>query len=175
MTVAVSRRTVTPPALHIALPGALAEEVRDLAERRGDHAPAMVAALMRRLIDGEMIDSLLAPLADAPEPEPVGQGRMTFQNVPGTLTELQCGVIYVLGFHAEQDGVFRMPATKIGMILGKSSEKHVATILPVLEARELVECVGGRKDVVLGGPTVRHWKLTWRGQSVFRQLTEERE
>jgi hypothetical protein len=35
--------------------------VRDLAERRGDHAQAMVAQLMQRLIDGEMVDSLLAP------------------------------------------------------------------------------------------------------------------
>lgn len=175
MTVALSRRTVTPPPLHVALPGALAEEVRDMAERRGDHAPAMVAALMRRLIDGEMIDSLLAPQEDVPEPEPVGQGRMTFQNVRGTLTELQCGVIYVLGFHAEEDGVFRLPATKISLILGKSSENHIASILPVLEERGLAECVGGRGGGVLGGPAVRHWKLTWRGQSVFRQLTEERE
>lgn len=174
MTVVVSRRTITPPALHVALPGALAEEVRDLAERRGDHAPAMVAQLMRRLIDEEMIDSLLAPQVDAPEPEPVGQGRMTFQNVCGTLTELQCGVIYVLGFHAEADGVFRLPAVKIGIILGKGSETHVARILPVLEERGLVACVGGRGSIH-GGLPVRHWKLTWRGQSVFRQLTEEAE
>jgi hypothetical protein len=168
MTVALARRAITPPALHIALPGKLSEEVRDLAERRGDHAPAMVALLMQRLIDAEMIDSLLAPVEDAPAPEPVGQGRMTFQNVPGTLTELQCGVIYVLGFHADDDGVFRFQATKIGLILGKGSQNHVASILSVLVERGLVEQVSGRLKN-------RHWKLTWRGKSVFRELTEERE
>ncbi|RWC29825.1 MAG: hypothetical protein EOS70_23335 [Mesorhizobium sp.] len=167
MTVTVSRHAITPPPLHVALPGKLSEEVRDLAERRGDHAPAMVAQLMRRLIDSEMVDSLLAVHEDEPEPEPVGQGRMTFQNVPGTLTELQCGVIYVLGFHAEEDGVFRLPATKLGIILGKGSQNHVASILPVLAERGLVEVVQGRNGA-------RHWKLTWRGQSVFREIAGER-
>ncbi|TIN87537.1 MAG: hypothetical protein E5X94_01470 [Mesorhizobium sp.] len=166
MTAAVRRPL--PPPLHVALPGRLAEEVRDLAERRGDHAPAMVAQLMRRLIDGEMVDSMLAPQRDAPQPEPVGQGRARFQDVLGTLTELQCGVIYVLGFHAEADGVFRFQTTKIGLILGKGSQNHVASILPVLVERGLVEKVRGRDGA-------RHWKLTWRGQSVFRQLTEEPE
>jgi hypothetical protein len=174
MTLAIPRRAVTPAPLHVSLPGKLAEEVRDLAERRGDHAQAMVAQLMRRLIDGEMVDSLLAVIEDAPEPEPVGQGRMAFENLKGTLTELQCGVIYVLGFHAEADGVFRLPASKIGAILGKSSEAHIASIMPVLETRELVECVGA-KALAFGGKPVRHWKLTWRGRSVFRQLTEEDE
>lgn len=168
MTVAISRRSITPPALHIALPGALSEEVRELAERRGDHAQSMVAQLMRRLIDGDMIDTLLAPMEDAPAPEPVGQGRTAFQNVLGTLTELQCGVIYVLGFHAEADGVFRLPAAKISLILGKSSQSHLASILPVLVERDLVGQVRGTAGA-------RYWKLTWRGQSVFRQLTEEAE
>lgn len=168
MTVAIARRAVTPPPLHVALPGHLAEQVRDLAERRGDHAQAMVAQLMRRIVDGEMVDSLLAVVEDAPEPEPVGHGRMAFQNVKGTLTELQCGVIYVLGFHADGDGVFRYLSTKIGIILGKGNENHVASILPVLVERGLVEEVSGRNRN-------RHWKLTWRGKSVFRELTEERE
>ncbi|TIX28265.1 hypothetical protein [Mesorhizobium sp.] len=168
MTVAISRRSIAPPPLHIALPGKLSEEVRDLAERRGDHAPAMVAQLMQRLIDAEMVDSLLAPMEDAPEPEPVGQGRTLFQNVSGTLTELQCGVIYVLGFHADGDGVFRYQTTKIGIILGKGSQNHVASILPVLVKRGLVEALRGKDGA-------RQWKLTWRGQSVFRELTEERE
>ncbi|TIO62958.1 hypothetical protein [Mesorhizobium sp.] len=167
MTVAV-RRAMTPPPLHVALPGNLAEEVRELAELRGDHPQAMVAQLVRRVLDGDMAAGLLAPQVDAPAPEPVGQGRMAFQNVPGTLTELQCGVIYVLGFHADDDGVFRFQATKISLILGKGSQNHVAAILPVLVERGLVEQVNGRLKN-------RHWKLTWRGQSVFRELTEERE
>jgi hypothetical protein len=166
MTVAM-RRAVTPPPLHVALPGNLAEAVRELAALRGDHAPAMVAQLMHRVIYGELADGLLAPIADEPEPEPVGQGRMAFQNVEGTLTELQCGVIYVLGFHADDDGVFRYQTTKIGLILGKGSQNHVASILPVLVERGLVEEVGGRVKN-------RHWKLTWRGKSVFRELTQER-
>ena len=170
MTAAV-RRTVTPPPLHVALPGNLAEAVRELAALRGDHAPAMVAQLMRRVIDGELAHGLLAPAQHAPAsigngPEPVGHGRMVFQNVAGTLTELQCGVIYVLGFHADDDGVFRYQTTKIGLILGKGSQNHVASILPVLVERGLVEEVGGRRKN-------RHWKLTWRGKSVFRDLTEE--
>jgi hypothetical protein len=167
MTIAV-RRALTPPPLHIALPGNLAEEVRELAEARGDHPQAMVAQLVRRVLDGDMAAGLLAPQVDAPEPEPVGQGRMAFQNVEGTLTELQCGVIYVLGFHADDDGVFRFQATKIGLILGKGSQNHVASILSVLVERGLVEQVSGRLKN-------RHWKLTWRGRSVFRELTEERE
>lgn len=166
MTVAM-RRTLTPPPLHIALPGNLAEAVRELAEARGDHPQAMVAQLVRRVLDGDMAAGLLAPQEDAPAMEPVGQGRMAFDNVDGTLTELQCGVIYVLGFHADDDGVFRYQTTKIGLILGKGSQNHVASILPVLVERGLVEEVGGRLKN-------RHWKLTWRGMSVFRELTEER-
>ncbi|MDG4903188.1 hypothetical protein P9279_22010 [Mesorhizobium sp. WSM4962] len=167
---AIARRTLTPtpPPLHVALPGNLAAAVRELAELRGDHPQAMVAQLVRRVLDGDMAAGLLAPQEDAPEPEPVGQGRMAFQNVPGTLTELQCGVIYVLGFHADDDGVFRYLTTKIGIILGKGSQKHVAAILPVLVERGLVEEVTGKSRN-------RHWKLTWRGLSVFRELTEERE
>lgn len=167
MTVAI-RRSVTPPPLHVALPGNLAEEVRELAEARGDHPQAMVAQLVRRVLDGDLAAGLLAPQVNMQDLEPVGQGRATFEHVAGTLTELQCGVIYVLGFHADADGVFRYQATKIGLILGKGSQNHVASILSVLVERGLVEQVSGRLKN-------RHWKLTWRGQSVFRELTEEPE
>jgi hypothetical protein len=84
---------------------------------------------------------------------------MAFQNLKGTLTELQCGVIYVLGFHADADGVFRLPASKIGLILGKSSQNHIASH-PAGAGDARPGRVGPRRPLA---EKPRHWKLTWRG------------
>ncbi|WP_406871605.1 hypothetical protein WHT83_14895 [Aminobacter sp. P9b] len=169
MTVAVdARKTLTPPPLHVALPGALAEEVRQEAERRGDHPQVLVAALMRRLLDQERVDEVMGEAVAAREAP--GQGRRPLDSYPQGLTQRQCGVIYVLGFHADDDGVFRKPIKVIGLVLrgDGSTVGDIGVVLSALRIKNLTEQVPGRDGA-------RHWRLTKAGQSVFDEISEEGE
>lgn len=84
----------------------------------------------------------------------------------GGLTLLQCAVLYVIGFHAEEDGVFRLPASKIQHFIGRGSGPSCVRIPHELEDFGLLEVIGGRG-------WVNHWRLTRLGQAVFRELAEE--
>lgn len=162
MTVAVQK---SPPPLHVALPGRLAEEVRRLAERRGDMPQTLVAAAIQRLVEDE------ARLADVLGEEPAaqaapGQGRRPLDSFPAGLTQRQCGVVYVLGFHADEDGVFRKPLKAIGLILNGLEMPSVGNVLDALGGKGLISEVPGREGK-------RQFQLTRSGQRVFKELIDE--
>ncbi|MER2535501.1 MAG: hypothetical protein ABTQ31_10110 [Rhizobiaceae bacterium] len=77
------------------------------------------------------------------------------------LSLMQAGVLYVIGFHAEEDGVFRLPAKKLIHFVGHGSESRCAAIPRDLERFGLLE----RVDGPLPG-----WTLTRLGRAVFREL-----
>lgn len=165
MTVVASiRRPVTPPPLHVALPGALAERVRELAESRGDQPSVFVTAAMARIVEDDLADAVFDG-ERAADVAP-GHGRQMFVSLPGGLTLLQAGVVYVVGFHADADGICRLAPVKFAMIIGRGSRNHVAAILPALAEKGLVEPVTEK-----GG--TRRWRLTWRGQLVFKEIAGE--
>lgn len=168
MTIALdSAKTMTPPPLHVALPGTLAEGVRRLAMRRGDHPQVLVAALMSKLVDDvARVDDLMGECVAAQEAP--GQGRRVLDSFPQGLTQRQCGVIYVLGFHADEDGVFRKQLIKIGIILNGVEITSISDVLAALGRKGLVEQVRGREGK-------RHWQLTKLGRFVFKELSSEDE
>jgi len=86
----------------------------------------------------------------------------------GGLTLLQCAVLYVVGLHAEGDGVFRLPAIKIVHIVGGGSDVRCAAIPRELAEFGLLEDAGGRNGI-------RWWRLSRLGQAVFREIAGEGE
>ena len=169
MAEAALRREVTPPPLHVALPGRLAERVRELAEARGDQPSVFVAAAMARMVDDDLTEAVFDGdrAASAARDLDVGHGRQRFEALPGGLTMLQAGVVYVLGFHADADGVCRLPRKAFADIVGHGSQNHVASILPWLTGRDLALPVREKAGAV-------HWKLTRRGAAVFRELAGDK-
>lgn len=164
MNVAANPKAVTPPPLHVALPGRLAEEVRRLAEMRGDMPQTFVAAAIQRLVNDEA--RLADVLGDAPAAQAApGQGRRPLDSFPAGLTQRQCGVVYVLGFHADEDGVFRKQLIKIGIILNGVEITSIGDVLAALSRKGLVDQVRGREGK-------RHWQLTRSGRRVFKELNE---
>lgn len=157
-------RMMTPAPLHVALPGALAESIRLMAARRGDHPQVLVAALMSKLVDdiGRVDDLMGDSVAAQAAP---GQGRRVFDSFPQGLTQRQCGVIYVVGFHADEDGVFRKQLIKIGIILNGVEITSIGDVLAALGRKGLVKQVPGREGK-------RHWQLTRSGRRVFKELSE---
>lgn len=164
--VAAVRRPVTPPPLHVALPGKLAEQVRELAEARGDQPTVFVVAAMARIVSDGLADAVFD--GDSAAKIAPGQARQTFDALPSGLTLLQAGVVYVLGFHADADGICRMPLTHFAKLIGHGSDNHVAALLPVLAEKHVV-----RPLVEKNG--VRRWTLTRLGQSIFRELAGEKD
>jgi len=87
------------------------------------------------------------------------------------LTRLQLAVLYVIGFHVDDDRVFRIPAHRIGILIGrgKGSDSRCAAIpLELCEFGLLHE--GPRRA---GG--VRTWRLSRLGEAVFRELIGEKD
>jgi len=85
----------------------------------------------------------------------------------GGLTLLQCAVLYVIGFHVDEDGVFRIPAHRIAMLIGKGSDSNCAAIPKKLADFGLLEEAQGKEGV-------RHWRLSRLGNAVFRELVGEK-
>ena len=165
MTTVAERRAISPPPLLVALPLKLSARVRELAEARGDLPSVFVTAAIARIVSDDLVEAVFdgERAADASP----GQGRQTFEAFPAGLTMLQAGVVYVLGFHADADGVCRLPPSAFAAIIGRGSQNHITTILPLLAERGLAESVREKARVL-------RWKLTWRGQSVFRELAGEK-
>ncbi len=92
------------------------------------------------------------------------------QTVPGIaqrvagLSLLQSGVLYIIGFHAGEDGVFSMPANKLVLFVGAGSESQCGKIPRELERFGLVE------EVKTSRFAWRSWRLTRLGREVFREL-----
>lgn len=162
MTVAVQK---APAPLHVALPGRLAEEVRRLAEMRGDMPQTFVAAAIQRLVEDEA--RLTEVLGEEPAARTApGQGRRPLDSFPAGLTQRQCGVLYVLGFHADEDGVFRKQLIKIGLILNGMEMPSIGNVLAALRDKGLISEVPGK-----GGR--RQFQLTRSGHRVFKELSDE--
>lgn len=85
----------------------------------------------------------------------------------GGLTLLQCAVLYVIGFHVDEDGVFRLPSSKIVHFIGRGSGQSCVRIPHELAEFGLLEAVGGKG-------TVNHWRLSRLGKAVFRELAGEK-
>ncbi len=164
--ISAARRPVTPPPLHVALPGKLAEQVRELAEARGDQASVFVVAAMARIVS----DDLTAAVFDGDRAAQIapGQARQSFEVLPSGLTLLQAGVVYVLGFHADADGICRLPAVHFAKLIGRGSDKYVAAVLHVLAEKQVARAVTEKNGV-------RNWTLTELGKSIFRELSGDKD
>lgn len=162
MTVALPK---VPAPLHVALPGRLAEAVRRLAEQRGDMPQTFVAAAIQRLVEDEA--RLADVLGDGPAAHVApGHGRRPLDSFPAGLTQRQCGVLYVLGFHADEHGVFRLPLAKIGLILNGLEMPSIGNVLDALRSKDLISEVPGREGR-------RQYQLTRSGRRVFEELIDE--
>jgi len=114
---------------------------------------------------------------NAPIPTPLAQRQLSAGEVElmigrrwAGLTMLQCAVLYVIGFHVDEDGVFRIPAHRIGMLIGrgKGSDSRCAAIPAELAEFGLLEVMSGRRGAT------RHWQLSRLGAAVFRELAGEK-
>ncbi len=160
------RRPVTPPPLHVALPGKLAEQVRELAEARGDQATVFVVAAIARIVSDGLADAVFD--GDSAAEIAPGQARQSFDALPAGLTMLQAGVVYVLGYHADADGICRLPAVHFAQLIGNGSANYVAGLLHILAERDVTRSVIERNGA-------RHWTLTKLGQSIFRELAGDKD
>jgi hypothetical protein len=84
----------------------------------------------------------------------------------GGLTLLQCAVLYIVGFLADADGVFRMPASKIYHHIGRGSEMRCASIPHDLVRFGLLEDAGIDRATGI----VRHYAITRLGWSVLAEI-----
>jgi hypothetical protein len=84
------------------------------------------------------------------------------------LTLLQQAVLYVIGFHVDEDGVFRIPAHRIALLVGRGSDSRCAAI-----PKQLAEF--GLLDEVPGKEGVRHWQLSRLGHAVYREISGGKE
>lgn len=162
----ISRRAMTPPPLHVALPGKLAARVRELAEARGDQPTVFVVAAMARIVGDGLTDAVFD--GDSAAKIAPGQARQSFEGLPSGLTMLQAGVVYVLGFHADADGICRMPAVHFAKLIGHGSDNHVAALLHILAEKRIARAVVEKNGV-------RRWTLTQLGKSIFRELAGEKD
>jgi hypothetical protein len=144
--------------MHVALPGALSEEIRQAAKRRGDAPTSLAAAILFRVFGERKVEDLLRQTA-ADQIAP-GQARDA-----GGLTKLQRGVVYMIGLHAEADGYCRLSPDSLSYLLSMSSGTVLHGVLASLERKRIVQR-GQRSTSGRATP----WGLTDAGKSIFRTL-----
>lgn len=156
-------RGETPPPLHMAFRGALADGLRRIAGARQETPQALAAAIVARALqDGSAEEALGAARS---EQLCGGQGRRPIEGV-GTLTMQQCAVLYLIGGHGGMTGWCGWSAAALARLMpGVIGEANVAYVVGALARKHLIV----RRQSASGSP--RMMKLTDLGRAVWRELS----
>lgn len=156
-------RGQTPPPLHMAFRGALADGLRRIAEARRETPQALAMAIVARALQDGTAEEAIA--ADRAEQLCGGHGRRPFGDA-GDLTMQQCAVLYLIGGHGGMKGWCGWSAAALARIMpGVVSETNVSYVVAVLVRRGLI--VRGPKV----GSSPRPMRLTDLGRAVWCELS----
>lgn len=153
----VPKATVDP--VHVAFSSETALLMRAEADRRGVTPQMLALAVMHTVLKDQLTESVF----DGERPENLAPGHGKAKN---GLTKLRCAVLYVLAMHAGEDGICRMSANQISVLVNASSSGGVSSALLAMEARGLILRVGNQETV----RAAAHWRLTEDGQMIADRL-----
>lgn len=155
---AVEARAAIEP-VHVAFVSETALLMAAEADRLGVTPQVLAQAVVHTVL----AQDLLASVFDGERPEKLAPGHGKAKN---GLTRLRCAVLFVLALHAEADGICRMSANQISVLIAASSSGSVSGALIAMEERGLIERVTGDGSY----RNAAHWRLTKAGQVIAERL-----
>lgn len=137
------------------------EAIRREADARGLRPQVLVAAVMRGVLAGNLLDAVI----DGDDPRRLAGGHA--RDLITGLTMLQGGLLYLIGQHAGRDGTCRLSSSGFHARLPGHSYGGVQQALSALRAKGLIRRVGAG-----GRWTPQAHALTEAGSLVYRQLAD---
>lgn len=155
-------RGQTPPPLHMAFRGALADGLRRIAEARQETPQALAAAIVARALQDGSAEEVLGD--GRAEHLAGGQGRRPFEGA-GTLTLQQCATLYLIGAHGGLRTWCGWSAAALARLMPDTvNEKNISDVVSALARRGLIS----RSPQL--GRAPRRMRLTELGRAVWEEL-----
>lgn len=156
-------RGQTPPPLHTAFRGALADGLRRIAAARQESPQALAIAIVARALQDGSAEEALG--SDRAEQLCGGQGRRPFDGV-GALTLQQCAVVYLIGCRGGMSGWCGWSAAALARMMPAAiGEANVAYVVSALHRKGLID------RAPHAGRAPRSMRLTGLGRAVWRELS----
>lgn len=161
--VAEALRRATPPPLHVAFRGEIADGLRRIAQGRQETPQALAAAIVAMALQDGYAENELGP--DRAENLAGGHGRRPFAGV-GSLTVQQCAVLYLIGGHGGMHNWCGWSANALARLMPDAvNEGSVYDILAALARKGLIV----RRPQL--GRSPRPMRLTDAGAAIWQELS----
>ncbi|WP_166163152.1 hypothetical protein [Chelativorans oligotrophicus] len=146
--------------LRMAFVGEVSEAIRRAAEERKLKPQVLTAALMRAVMEGDLIDSVL----EGNDARKLAGGQA--RDLETGLTLLQEGLVYLIGLNTGRDGVCRLPVAGFQARLSGSTFDGVKYALTTICSKGFARRVGTGTRY-----TPQPYALTPAGERVYQQLS----
>lgn len=145
--------------LKVSFVAEVSEAIRREAAERNLRPSVLTAALMRAVVEGGLIDSVLD--GDNPRKLAGGQAR----DLTTGLSLLQEGMVYLVGLNAGKDGVCRLSISGFQARLDGGNWEGVKSALATLCAKGIIRRVGTGSRYM-----PQPYALTPAGQALYRRI-----